>query len=367
MPLNSSPNQEFLKFISEETIKKEKDKTGKTIRKEITFKNLELLMNLEKDHQGIFVKVMTNFDAAKSYRESLDENGKPIKVSWEEALKKFYSSYKYTGVTEENLDISELFIGKGLEQKVFDRATKLRQEAKDANIPEHILGKPIGEETILDSIKRIKKQTAEELIDGKQILEDLYDKQFTYEWLSKNDPANGIIGLFCRCCATITNQYYGKHVARATIVAPDVQNLVVRNSKGDIISKGTVYVNKDKGYAVINNFELNEKYRHHESSIGRYNVEETSAEEQERNLIFEAFQRGLSAFIEEYDRQNSTKPLQQITVGMGYNRLKKQVERFKKATSNLTVPAEYNFKDAMEGQYILYQREQMQKNGGCDR
>lgn len=201
------------------------------------------------------------------------------------------------------------------------------------------------------------------------MIEELYDKQFTYEWLSKNDPHNAIMGLFCSCCGTITSHFYGKDIAMSSVIAPDVQNLVVRNSKGDIISKGTMYVNKDRGYAVINDFELNEKYRNHESSSGRYSVEETSPEEQERELIFKAFQRGLRAFIEEYDKQNPEKPLTQVNIGMGYNRLKKQVERFKKATSNLTVPSEYKFQDAMtDEQYILYQRAQKQiENGGQDR
>ena len=86
-------------------------------------------------------------------------------------------------------------------------------------------------------------------------------------------------------------------------------------------------------------------------------------------MIFKAFQRGLRAFIEEYDRQNPKNPLTQINIGMGYNRLKRQVERFKKATSNLTVPSEYSFQDAMTNeQHILYQREQKQiENGGQDR
>ena len=54
---------------------------------------------------------------------------------------------------------------------------------------------------------------------------------------------------------------------------------------------------------------------------------------------------------------------------MGYNRLKKQVERLKKATLNLTVPSEYGFQDAMTNeQYILYERVQKQiENGGYDR
>lgn len=231
------------------------------------------------------------------------------------------------------------------------------------------MGQPIREETILESIERIKKQTEEELANGREMIEELYDKQFTYEWLSKNDPHNSIMGLFCSCCGTITSQFYGRHIARASVIAPNVQNLVVRNSKGDIISKGTVYVNKAKGYAVINDFELNERYRQHESFSGRYNVEETSPEEQEREMIFKAFQRGLKAFVEEYDKQNPEKPLTQINIGMGYNRLKKQVERFKKATSDLIVPPEYSFRDAMTNeQYILYQRTQKQiENGGQNR
>ena len=356
MPIDSEPNQEFLKFISIQGDKK-------------NLQNLEMILNLERNYPGMFIKVMTNFDDAKSHRESLNENGKPIKVSWEEALKKFYLSNKYERVTKENADIAQLFGGKGLSQEVFDRASKLRQKAKGKNVPEHILEKPIREETILESIERIKRQTEEELTSGRQLIEELYDKQFTYEWLSKNDPHNSIMGLFCSCCGTITSQFYGKDIATSSIIAPDVQNLVVRNSKGDIISKGTMYVNKDRSYAVINDFELNERYRHHESFSGRYSVDETSQEEQDREMIFKAFQRGVRAFAEEYDRQNPKKPLQQINVGMGYNRLKKQVERFKKATSNLTVPSEYSFQDAMlNEQYILYQRVEKQiENGGYDR
>ena len=378
MPLGVEPNQEFLKFIMTETnIEKEKNEGEKEKKSEERksrkekrkLANLEMIMDLERNYPGMFIKVMTNFDYARSYRNSLDENGKPIKVSWEESLKKFYLSNKYIGVTKENADIAKLFGGKGLSQEVFDRASDLRQKAKSEGVPEHILEKQIKEETILESIERIKSQTESELTNGKQMIEELYEKQFTYEWLSKNDPHNSIMGLFCSCCGTITSSYYGKDIAKATIVAPDIQNLVVRNLKGEIISKGTMYVNREKGYGVINDFELNNRYRHHESSSGRYSVEEKDHEEQEKKMIFEAFKRGLKAFIKEYDKKNPDRPIQQINVGMGYNRLKRQVEQFKKATSNLTVPAEYKFQDAMtDEQYILYEREEKQiENGGYNR
>ena len=205
MPLDVQPNQEFLKFISIQGDKK-------------NLQNLDLILNLERNYPGMFIKVMSNFDEAKSYRETLDDSGKPIKVSWEEALKKFYLSNKYVGVTKENADIAELFGGKGLSQEVFDRANKLRQKAKGANVPEHILGQPIREETILESIEKIKRQTEVELASGREMIEELYDKQFTYEWLSKNDPHNAIMGLFCSCCGTITSQFYGKDIARSSVL-----------------------------------------------------------------------------------------------------------------------------------------------------
>ena len=107
-----------------------------------------------------------------------------------------------------------------------------------------------------------------------------------------------------------------------------------------------MYVNKKYGYGVINDFELNRKYKHHERSseikyepddnTGRYNVPEDSKEEEERELIFKAFQRGIQAFIEEYDSQNPDNPIKQVNVGKGYNRLKRQVDRFERAIEKRT-------------------------------
>ena len=118
-----------------------------------------------------------------------------------------------------------------------------------------------------------------------------------------------------------------------------------------------MYLNEEQGYAVINDFELNHNYRNHESVPGQYNVEDNNEEEQEREQIFSTFQRGIYAFIEEYERQNPDNPIKQVNVGMGFNRLKRQIKRFEKATSKLTVPAEYSFLDAEDEQYILYKRQ----------
>ena len=356
MPLGVEPNQDFLKFLSI------KGKGG-------NFENLETLIELNKKYRGLISKVMQDFNTVKSYRESVNETGKPILVSWRECLEKFYLNNKYIRVTDENKDIAKLYARKGIRQEDFDYASELRNRAIKEGTPEHILGESLKEESIIESIERIKRQTAEELQDGRKTIDELYDKQFYYEWLNKRDAVNGIIGIFCSCCASINNSGYGANIAEATIVSPDVQNLVVRNLKGHIIAKGAMYVNRKYGYAVINDFELNRKYKHHErssetkyepdDSTGRYDVPEDSKEEEERELIFKAFQRGIQAFIEEYESQNPDNPIRQVNVGKGYNRLKRQVDRFERAIEKLDVPSDYRFWDATENpQYILYKREE---------
>ena len=81
-------------------------------------------------------------------------------------------------------------------------------------------------------------------------------------------------------------------------------------------------------------------------------------EREDRDLIFDAFKRGVEAFAKEYDKQHPNKPLMQVNVGMGYNRLKRNVEQLENATKTLAVPEEYGFEDAQSRQYVLYKRKQ---------
>ncbi len=335
------PSQSFLEFITMKDGKK-------------NFGNLELLLEMEKKYPGIFTKVMTSFDKAKLYKEALDKDGKPITISWENALRAFYLSNKYIGITDETEDIARVFAERGISQEIFDEAKSIREKNIKNDVKDHILGESLKEETILESIEKLREQIDGQLLDSKKIVDDLYDKQFTYEWLNKNDPRNFIIGLYCTCCATITSNLYGKNIAISSIESPDVQNIVVKDSKGEIISKGTMYINRKMGYAVINDFEMNRRYRNHEEGIGEYSADKNSKEEKERILIFKAFQRGINDFVKKYNEKNPDKPIKQVNVGMGYNRLKAQVENFKKAKHNLDVPSEYCFRDTETNQYILY-------------
>lgn len=314
-----------------------------------------MILALESKYPKIFIKAMKEFDNVEAFRTSLGENGKAITVPWETAFKRMYIKDNYRGITMENEDIAELYLSKALPEYVFEEACNLREQAKQNNIPEHILGKPLKEETMLECIKKVKTKTGNELLKAQETLNKLYEKQFTYEWLSKKDPHNAIIGLFCSCCAIITGSVFGKDIAVSSITAPDVQNIIITNSRGDMVSKGTMYINKKAGYGVINEFELNEKYRKYDKDKAN------TVEEEQRELIFEAFRRGIGDFIKEYDAQNPSNPLKQINVGIGHNKLNDQVRRFRIATKNLTVPAEYRFEDAKDEQYILYQREEREK------
>lgn len=354
MPFGTKPNQDFLKFISKRRGKEKK------------FENVDILLELEEKYPGIFARIMTNFDSVKEYRNILDERGLPKCISWKEAFEKYFINNKYYGITKENEDIAELFSSKGLRQEDFQKASDFRIRASEKKINKHILEIPLKEKTILECIEEIKNNTGEELNIGRKTIEDLYSKQFTYEWLSKNDPHNAILGLFVSCCGTINSQFYGANIAIASIIATDVQNLVIRDSAGKIVSKGTMYLNREKGYGVINDFELNEQYREDETRrVGVYEGDESSKYEKQRDLIFQAYKRGIGAFVEQYDRENPNKPLKQINVGMGYNRLKSQVRKYKKETSRLRVPEEYGFEDAKKGQYVLYERtnDVMEKSG----
>ena len=93
--------------------------------------------------------------------------------------------------------------------------------------------------------------------------------------------------MYARIVYTITKiKNDESKIAKATIESPDIQNIVVRNAKGDIIAKGALYMNRKFGYGVINDFEINSRYKAHEDVYGDYNVAPGSRDEHERDMIF---------------------------------------------------------------------------------
>lgn len=343
LPANIEPEQDLLKFLSPQG---DKD-----------YQNLYMILRLEYNNADVFSKLINNFEKIKSFRLGKDSKS----VSWEDAIYKFYSNEKYTNVKKGDEEIAELMAAKGFSESDYARVILLRDRAKATGVPAHILGEKLREETILESIERIKQDTSDCLESSKQLVEKLYSKQFTYEMLDKFDPKNYIIGVFASCCATVVNTQSGGSIATATVEAEDVQNIVVRNYRGDIVAKGSMYINREVGYGVIHSFEIESAYkrREYEKSSGYYRVDGDHKEERDRELIFDAFMRGINNFVNKYDQKNPQKPIKAITVGMGTNRLKRQSERFRKLSQGYSVPVEYGFTDAMIEQRVLYDRASM--------
>ena len=338
----NSVNQNFLKFLAV------KDKNA--------YPNFELLNSLDKTNIGLFIRTMQRFDEVMQFRKKLDSNGIPRTVDWEHALLDFYHLRRYANITPKNQKLAEVFMSKNLSETDFIIASKVYDIFDENNIRKHILEKELKEETIVESIEKIKTETSAELASAKALIDELFAKQFTYEWLDKSDPRNLILGLYCDCCANVSGQAYGADIAKQSMISPELQNLVVKDNTGAIVAKGTIYVNEEHGFGVINDFEIHSKFKKHEMNLidGRYNVPADSADEKTRQMIFNAFMRGINAFVKEYDSLHENCPIKQINVGMDHNRLKLQTMQFKKENKLLHVPEKYKFADARDMQFILY-------------
>ena len=353
---HTKPSQEFLKFVSQY----ENELNPLTGKMEKRFFNIETLLSLEKSCPAIISTVIHNFSDIKERRSTINNKGVPVTVPWEKAIESYYLQTQYNSPlkTEQDAKIAKLFIANSIPEEIFTKTKELFAYAADKEIQPHILHKPLKETTIADEIRVIQNDTVLMLQNGKELIEKLYKKQFTYEMLAKNDPRNAIIGKYASCCCNIGGEIYGNNIAEATITAKDVQNLVINDINGNIIGKATIYVNETKGYAVINEFDINVLYKEHEvkENDGGYYLNPTPKQMQERQRIFDAFMRGIHSFVEEYDKLHPNKPIEKVNVGIGHNRLKTQCRRYILASKNLSVPLSYKFLDAENEQRTLYDR-----------
>lgn len=350
----TEPNQKLLNFLSSDDGEK-------------NFTNLKTLLYCVGDNTALLSKILLDFDLLFKCRFVV-VNKKMKKLSWENAIKRFDAIKKYPDVKEEDYDIAEL-LAPYFNQEAIKHLSKLRKDAIINNISKQILSVPLKEETIVESIEKIKNDTSKILTDTKTLIDQLYEKKFTYEFLDKHDIKNAILGIepYCDACSFLLSGCYGADIAELTFKYNNTQNIVIRDVKGDIIAKGTLVVFKDKGEAIINSFEINYKYKRHMQKIqGFYDVKPSHPDEIEREYIFKAFKRAVNAFAKQYDLENPTRPLKEVIVGDGYNKLKRQTHALKQRREHFVVPPKYYFNDAGDAQFILYEREEIKKQVGND-
>ena len=139
-------------------------------------------------------------------------------------------------------------------------------------------------------------------------LKEEINPNYSFEWLPKQDYDNLVLGKYCNCCAHIEG--LGQGIMRASMVLDNCQNLVIRDSIGKIIAKSTIYVNKEEGYAVFNTVETSLNHR-------------TDVELQK---IYNAFLRGVKAFIKIYNKNNSDLPITNVSVGTKGNTILKYLK-----------------------------------------
>lgn len=251
--------------------------------------NFEELLLLEKEESGYIAKIYNDFMKIKEFARSNRGSQRYRKVTIE-ICKKYFATVNFEGVDEDNIDISAELSKYTRSQESFDEAVEIRKEYASIKLTGRI------KEQIIDDINEI-------LINLNKVSND----KFSSEFLSKNDPLNFTLGKYCSCCAHIEGE--GRGIMKASILHPDCQNLVIKDSNGTIVAKSTLYINKNKGYGVFNNVEINDKI----------------VDSRIKGLIYKKYIEAIRCFAEQYNKENSLNPLRQINVGMGLNDLRDEI------------------------------------------
>ena len=245
------------------------------------------LIEVERKKSGFIQRVYINFREISKTSTSDKGSQRKLKVTIDKC-KNYLTNIKFDDVTEENQELANLIGNWYDENRVWWDAQKVYQES--LNAPRNIFTK-------------VTIQDGEVIYDNnpKHDLKEDLSPNYSFEWLPKQDYDNLILGKYCSCCAHVNGA--GSGIMRASIILDNCQNLVIRNGLGEIISKVTLYVNKEEGYAVFNTVETSLSHR---------------SDEEVKN-IYDAFLRGSKAFLETYNRNNPQSPITTITIGTNRN------------------------------------------------
>lgn len=307
-------------------------------------KNFDALLvyNNTNKSQNFIARCYNDFDAVQRFNTSNKGSQRQLAPTISK-FNEYFNFTTFTGINEENLFIAQAISPFFKTQEAFAIALGIYHERKKNNTPEHILKIPLVEKPFkkIDDLSfGIKKQAGGTL---KKMASA--SNEFTYEWLSKNDPQNLIIGKLCNCCAHLEGVGYG--IMKATIVHPSVQNLVVRNKEGEIVAKATLYVNRKNGYGIFNTFKVNPSY------------------DRQIEVIYRKLIKGAKAFIREYNKENPENPLTKVTVGRGFNDFRNIMDMNLDSVDQVLTPIDYSRfgvegkryeGDSYKEQYLLWEK-----------
>ncbi len=240
------------------------------------------------------------------------ENGVE-KTRWKsptiELLMKEFASKRFAGITTaREREIADNFANiYDYKQKHFDKAKDIDKERDESGVPDFIVGKHIGQNrtqaykeyfALTEALRDETLRNAEEIMENQV---DVSNKIFTYDTLAKSDIANFSIGFMASCCAKLYGA--GAGAMRGSIISKDMQPLVVKNSKDEIVAYSVLYINREQGYAVLNDIEVNTRYMGHDEEL---------------KIIYEKMRRCAIENIEEYNK-TATLPVSKINCGISPN------------------------------------------------
>lgn len=216
---------------------------------------------------------------------------------------------QYAGiVTQRDREIAEDFSKiADYKQKHFDKAKEIDKEREELGVPDYIVGKHIGQnrtQAYREYFELTGMMRDEILKNAEEIMEsqvDVSNKIFTYDTLAKSDIANFSIGFMTSCCARLYGA--GSGAMRGSIISKDMQPLVVKNDKDEIVAYSILYINREQGYAVLNNIEVSRKY---------------DGKKEELKIIYEKMKRCAVENIEEYNKSAKV-PVTKINSGTSPN------------------------------------------------
>ena len=298
-------------------------------KKEFTDFYLENFTKITHDYRyyvpQFTAKAYNNFEAVQATNTNNHGGQRQLKPTIQKFLD-YFKEIKFDGITPETKPIADEVGAYFKDQDAFDYAVEIMNEKKKNNVPDHILGKPLKESDVFKTIDDYEEKIKTLQLNTLEEMTNIADNEFTFEWLSKNDPKNLILGKLCSCCAHLQGAGYG--IMHASIVHPHVQNLVIKDKNGKIVAKSTLYINEKEGYGVFNNVEVN-------------NLINDDSNPNLRNQIYQKFMLGLNEFAENYNKQHKDNPLKQINVGMHLNDIGTEIAFYNGTTNNKLVPLNY--------------------------
>jgi len=304
-------------------------------------KNLEKLLKINYENNDFISKVYNYFEKVQLSHSNDKGSHKQLAPT----IEKFVSYFKEDKFksSENDKDISDELSKFYDDESLFEYAKEIKREYEEKDVAPNILSVNLEEKSLIsinkyrDYIVRVSKKILKELTE-------VSNNNFTFEWLRKDDAVNFTLGKYCSCCSHLAD--IGDGVVRASVVHPDVQNLILRNKQGTIVAKSTLYINRKEGYGVFNNVEVSNLIK-----------------EEYKQEIYEKYKLAVKTFAEIYNKENEENPLKQINVGMRFNDLREQIIK----DGMITLPQEaihykkyskYNQYDGDSGetQFIVWKR-----------